>query len=95
MINLIKEYNINLIKEDEEAERLMEIYVKEGVIPIKYRYDGIHIAMTTINNLDCILSCNFQHINKLKTKKITKLINEKEGYKGVDICTPMEVVDNE
>jgi hypothetical protein len=37
----------------------------------------------------------FQHINKLKTKRMTELINLSEGYKGITICTPMEVFDDD
>jgi len=57
--------------------------------------DGTHIAIATFHNLDCILSFNFQHINKLKTKEMTALVNLREGYKGITICTPMEVLENE
>ena len=41
------------------------------------------------------MSFNFQHINKLKTKRMTEAINLAEGYKGVTICTPMEVFDDD
>jgi hypothetical protein len=44
MLALIKEYNITVLPQNEEAERLAEIYVKEGIIPAKYLYDGLHIA---------------------------------------------------
>ncbi|MDR0882813.1 MAG: hypothetical protein LBP55_09790 [Candidatus Adiutrix sp.] len=34
-------------------------------------------------------------INKIKTKEMTALINAREGYRNIIICTPMEVLDNE
>ena len=61
----------------------------------KYRLDGAHIAIASISGLDCVLSFNFQHINKLKTKRMTENVNLSEGYKGITICTPIEVLENE
>jgi hypothetical protein len=49
----------------------------------------------TMNDLDMIISMNFQHIVKRKTKIGTGSINAINGYRVVEICTPMEVNDNE
>ena len=95
MLTLIEKYNITVLDFQDEANRLANVYVQHKVIPEKYLLDGTHIAISSINELDCILSFNFQHINKLKTKRMTELINLNEGYKGITICTPMEVFDDE
>jgi hypothetical protein len=94
MLALIGEYNITVITADYEARRLADIYVSEGVIPAAKRYDGLHIAAATIYELDYILSFNFQHINRVKTKTLTAIINFKEGYKPIMIATPGEVVEH-
>ena len=78
-----------------EAEQLADIYVAEKIMPQKYRTDGVHIAVAAINNLDMIVSMNFQHIIKRKTKIGTGSINALNGYRAVEICTPMEVNENE
>jgi predicted nucleic acid-binding protein len=97
MLNLLEKYSVNLLDatHELEAEKLMEIYVTEKMIPENYKYDGLHIAIASINDLDYILSLNFQHINKLKTKTMTDVINIREGYKKIIICSPMEVINNE
>jgi len=95
MLALIEQFNINVLEIDEESEHLSNIYIREGIIPAKYGLDSAHIASATVNNLDCVLSFNFQHINKLKTKEMTALVNLREGYKSIIICTPMEVLDYE
>ena len=92
MIALIDKYNIHVLDIDEEADRLSNVYVREGIIPAKYALDSAHIAVATVNHLDCVLSFNFQHINKLKTKEMTALVNLREGYRSIIICTPMEVI---
>ena len=92
MLNLIQKYKITLLKIDQRAFDLSEIYIEMGIIPIKFRIDGIHIAMAAIHEMDCIVSLNFRHINKLKTKMATEIIHRMKGYNNPFICTPMEVI---
>jgi hypothetical protein len=72
---------------------LADIYVAEGIIPRKYRTDGIHIAIAAVNDLDMIISLNFQHIVKRKTKLATGSINALNGYRAIEISNPMEVIE--
>jgi hypothetical protein len=95
MLSLIEKYSVAVLAFEDEAVRLANLYVEYGIIPPRYLMDGTHIALASIQNLDCILSFNFQHINKLRTKDMTALVNLREGYKGIIICTPMEVLENE
>jgi hypothetical protein len=95
MLGLISEYGIIVLAPSEEAVRISDIYVSENIIPLKYRTDGLHIAIATVNDLDMIISMNFQHIVKRKTKIGTGSINALNGYRAVEICPPMEVVENE
>lgn len=94
MLALIEDYNLAVLKIDEESERLANVYVEKGVVPLKYRFDAAHIAIATVHGMDYILSCNFQHINNLKTKNRIISINLVEGYQPGLICTPMEVVES-
>ena len=95
MISLLTEYGIKVLEPDTAASKLADIYVAEGVIPLKYRTDGLHIAIATVNGLDMIISMNFQHIVKRKTVKMTGAINILNGYQAIEIYSPMEVVDSE
>jgi hypothetical protein len=49
--------------------------------------------IASVNRLQYLVSCNFKHINKLKTKNIVQYVNLKEGYQNIVICRPEEVVD--
>jgi hypothetical protein len=81
MLELISKYNITVLKTDMQAENLADIYINAEIIPKSHRMDGIHIAITAINKIDCIISFNFKHINKLKTKIATEAIHvAKEFY---------------
>ncbi|MCL2053038.1 MAG: hypothetical protein FWG90_01155 [Oscillospiraceae bacterium] len=93
MLALITEYNVTVLSHSDESQELADIYVNEGIIPNKYRYDGLHIACATVNDLEYIFSLNFKHINKLRTKTMTSGVNIREGYKPIIIVAPSEVVE--
>jgi predicted nucleic acid-binding protein len=95
MMSLITEHDITVLAPNDEAVRIADIYVAQGVIPQKYRTDGLHIAIATVNELDMIISMNFQHIVKRKTVLMTGHINMMQGYRAIEIHSPMEVIDNE
>ena len=95
MMSLINEYNIAVLAPADEAAKLANIYVEEGIIPQKYRTDGLHIAAATVNDLDIIISMNFKHIVKRRTILATGKINNLNGYRAIEIYSPMEVVDDE
>ena len=95
MMRLLTEYNIPVLGMSDEADILAGLYVAEGIIPIKYRTDGLHIAIATVYDLDMIISMNFQHIVKRKTIKMTGHVNMMNGYRAIEIYSPMEVVENE
>jgi predicted nucleic acid-binding protein len=95
MVGLMEPFNITLQPANGEAERLADIYVAEKIIPEKYFTDGVHIAMATVNDLDFIVSFNFQHIVKRKTIILTEVINAREGYKRIGIHSPTEVIESD
>jgi len=95
MMSLLTRYDIAVLEVDQNAYDLADLYVEMGVIPARFRMDGVHIAMSAVNDLDCIVSLNFHHINKLKTKMAAEIIHRMKGYGNPTICTPMEVTDHD
>ena len=93
MFPLISQYSMITLQVTDEARRLADIYIKEGVIPEKYPTDALHIALSTVNDLDYIISYNFRHIVKVKTITMTESINIRENYKRIGIFSPTEVID--
>jgi predicted nucleic acid-binding protein len=94
MLALIPKYNIITLLADDEIKRLAGIYVAEGIIPEKYDTDALHIAATTVNDLDFIVSYNFKHIVKMKTITLTEVVNLRERYKRIGIYSPTEVIED-
>jgi len=55
MLNLISQYKISVLEIDKRAYDLSELYIEMGIIPKKFRVDGIHIAMAALYDMDCIV----------------------------------------
>jgi len=90
MMMLVKIYGITVLPITDDVNDLANIYIAEKIIPAKNRRDAIHIAVTAVNKLDCIISMNFKHIVKPKTKNMTSVVNATKGYNPVEIISPME-----
>jgi predicted nucleic acid-binding protein len=95
MLGIIEQYDITVIMADDEVRHLAEIYIDAEIIPDKYITDAVHIAATTVNDIDFIVSYNFRHIVKRKTVHMTEIINLREGYRRIGIFSPTEVIENE
>ena len=92
LLSLVEDYNLPALEIDEEILNLANLYIQNKIIPHKYEEDAVHIAVAVINDLDVIVSWNFEHIVKLKTKLSVNGINKMEGYKEIEIYSPMEVI---
>jgi len=75
----------------EVVKELAKIYIREGLIPEKYENDALLLALTTVHSLDILVSWNFKHLVKKKTRLGVNLINLKEGYKSIEILAPPEL----
>ena len=93
MDTLSQKHIKKFIKPPQEAERLAGLYIKKGIIPIKFMDDALHIATATVYNLDFVVSYNLGHIVKTKTMIGTGLTNLHEGYRQIGLSTPTEVLE--
>ncbi|MCL2494937.1 MAG: hypothetical protein FWE98_04695 [Oscillospiraceae bacterium] len=94
MMALLRRHHVIILDESRETEVLAEAYVTHGVITRPHQYDRLHIACTSAHGLDAIISLNFSHINRKKTKELTEPVNRLYGYIKIFIGTPMEVIND-
>jgi len=66
-------------------------YIKKEIFPEKYRDDALHLAIATVNGVDILISWNFEHLVKRKTRLEANLANSLNGYKSIDIIVPPEL----
>lgn len=89
LLRLIEEFEI--LGLNTAAKKLADEYVRENIIPEKYRDDALHLAIASVNGLDILVSWNFEHLVNRKTRLQTNLVNSLQGYKTIDILAPLEL----
>ena len=87
--NLIKD--ISILKLDKKVRALANAYINHGVFPEKYIDDALHVAIASYHDIFYLISWNFEHLVKVKTRKTVNLVNIIEGYKEIEIISPQEL----
>ena len=77
----------------EEAIKLSDTYVSEGVVGKTSLEDCRHIALATINKVDVLASWNFKHIVNLDRIKGYNSVNLRLGYQMIEIRSPKDLVN--
>lgn len=95
MLSLIEDYKPKILENSSKAKHLGQLYIENGIIPASHLFDSLHVAIASVYELDCIVSYNFHHINRNKTRFMTASINKEEGYSGIMIVTAEEVLSFE
>ena len=73
-----------------EASRLAERYVAAGIFPEKYGDDAMHVAVATVHSIPFLVSWNFKHLVKVRTRSLVNEVNLKEGFNSIEIIAPPE-----
>jgi len=76
----------------DDVESLVNEYIKFDAIPEKYKEDAFHIAFATMNGMDFLLSWNFKHLVRQKTREVVNMVNTINNLKKIDIITPAEIL---
>ena len=84
-----------LIAEDEiinDIGFLGESYIKNGIIPKKKTADSLHIAYSTVFQMDILLSWNFKHLANINKEQKIIILNKTFGYNyPFRMANPLEV----
>jgi predicted nucleic acid-binding protein len=91
LLDIVKRYGCIELIRTQEAEKLANKYIVRKIIPHKYRADALHIAIASVHRIPVLVSWNFKHIVRLKTRIGINYINKKYGYIQMNICSPEEV----
>jgi predicted nucleic acid-binding protein len=74
------------------AEQLARAYVRHGAVPESNLADAFHIAIAVLNGIGFLLSWNFRHIVRLKTRDIVLKVNALNRLPQITILTPGEMI---
>ena len=90
MREVIEDFSV--LEITKSTAELAEEYVKYGAVPASYPEDAFHIAVSVLNEMDYVLSWNFRHIVRRKTRDIVRMINTIRNLKNIEIITPAELL---
>ena len=77
---------------ERQALELARAYVGHGAFSQAYLADGLHIATAVLHGVDAILSWNFRHIVRRKTRNVVDLVSAERGLRSIEIMTPAELL---
>jgi len=75
-----------------EAMELVDTLIDERALPAQARDDAAHIAISTVHNIDYLLTWNCRHLDNAETKPVIRSICAVKGFICPEICTPVELM---
>ena len=94
LIALLNDHKPVMLELTDEAQRLGNLYVERGIVPVKKVEDALHVAVATLAEMDAVVSWNFRHLANLRKAELFYSVNLSCGFhKKVEIITPWEVME--
>lgn len=88
-LRIIEEFKV--LRINPEIIALAEKYIKDAVFSRKYFDDALHIAVASYYKMSCLVSWNFEHIVKVKTRRLVNLENRRNNFEVLEIVSPLEL----
>ena len=88
-MSLVK--GLKVLNTNEEIRKLANVYITKGIFPDRYFDDALHVAVASFYGTSYLASWNFEHLVKIKTRKLVDLVNLLEGYREIEIVSPQEL----
>jgi predicted nucleic acid-binding protein len=88
---LEKVSNFTSLSVTNDVQYLANEYIKNAIFPEKYSADALHVALASTNQISILLSWNFTHLVKVRTRRMVAFINAIYNYNPVEIITPPEL----
>ena len=84
-----------ILEINEETIGLVDIYLEHKILAERFRNDMLHITLSTIANVDLLVSWNFRHIVRYDKIRQFNAVNLEQGYHTLEIYSPREVTSYE
>ena len=75
-----------------DVDRLATRYIDFGAVSEAFSADAFHIAIAVICGADVIVSWNFRHIVRRKTRDVVNMVNTMYGHAHIEIAAPGELL---
>ena len=82
-----------LLRRSQQADDLAGRYVQAGVLPPSDELDALHVAISTVCEMDVLASWNQRHLANIRRRDLFNSVNRVAGYrKMLEIANPLEVL---
>jgi predicted nucleic acid-binding protein len=98
LLDKVEEYRLKAVPMEprDEVTALADAYVAQRVIPEKKYEDALHVALCTVNEMDVLLSWNYEHLANVNKERRILAVNQANGYLyPLRITTPLEVMGDD
>lgn len=82
---------ILILKPIEQIDTIVEIYLKNKLMPSKDTRDALHLAFASVYKIDILLTWNCAHLANVKKKDHIRNTNIGLGLFTPEIVTPLEL----
>jgi predicted nucleic acid-binding protein len=89
LLKAIKDFEV--LKTNQKIKDLANAYIENDVFPERYFDDALHVAIASFYEISYLVSWNFEHMVKVKTRRLVRLVNALEGFKEIEIVSPPEL----
>lgn len=78
---------------DSQIERLADEYVRDKIVPVKFRIDALHIAIASIHRINYLVTWNCRHIAGVHKRVAIREFNQRKGIFIPEIALPTEFIE--
>lgn len=89
LISLTTDFKI--LKINKRIQELAGIYIENEIFSARYFADALHVAIASFYEIAYLISWNFEHLVKVKTRRMVNSVNILEGLKEIEIISPLEL----
>ena len=90
MKDVVSQFSVITLTDD--VEWIASEYILHGAVPEGYSEDAYHISIAVLKEIDYLLSWNFKHIVRRKTRDIVRMVNTLNNLRQIEIMTPAELL---
>ena len=83
--------HLKVLKINPKIKDLAKTYIERKVFSERYVDDALHVAVASFYEISYLVSWNFEHLVKVRTRRLVKLVNMLEGFREVEIVSPPEL----
>lgn len=84
-------YSLPRLQITDEIRDIVEVYLKNYLMPKKHLGDAFHLAISSYYKIDCLLTWNCEHLANVNKQEHIKIINSKIGLLAPNIITPLQI----